>query len=277
MAVYRRTSRRRSVLILLVLTAITLITVDARGNNGGVTRTVRDKAQDAMAPVQEGVDDILSPVADWFDGVTQSADLKQENRVLRRQLAEARGAAAQSRAVRRENAELKRLNGLKSITDIPGVDAQVIAASPGNFESTITIDKGSNSGIMTGMPVVTGDGLVGRVVQASGKRATVLLLTDPDSGVAVRLENSGGAGVASGRAGSSLLRVDFVNPQYKVKVNELASTAASTVYPPDIPVGTVASVRTSAGAIEQTIQLRPVADVGRATFVRVLKWTPASG
>ncbi len=212
MAVYRRTSRRRSVLILLVLTAMTLITVDARGNNGGVTRTVRDSAQDAMAPVQEGVDDILSPVADWFDGVTQSADLKQENRVLRKQLADARGQAAQSSAMRRENEELKRINDLQSTSDIPGVTAQVIAGTPGNFESTITIDKGSDSGITTDMPVVTGDGLVGRVVQASGKRATVLLLTDPDSSVSVRLEKSGGTGLANGRAGSDLLRVDFVEP-----------------------------------------------------------------
>jgi rod shape-determining protein MreC len=275
-AVYRRTSRRRSVLILLVLTAITLITVDARGNNGGVTRTVRDSAQDAMAPVQEGVDDILSPVADWFDGVTQSADLKDENRVLRRQLADARGQAAQSSAMRRENQELRNINGLQSTAAIPGVTAQVIAGTPGNFESTITIDKGSDSGITTDMPVVTGDGLVGRVVQASGKRATVLLLTDPDSGVAVRLEKSGGTGVANGRAGTDLLRVDFVNPRFKVKPGEIASTAASTVYPPDIPVGTVATVRTSPGAIEQTIQVRPVADVGRATVVRVLKWRSSS-
>lgn len=264
-------------LILLVLTSITLITVDARGNNGGVTRTVRNAAQDAMAPVQEGVDDILSPVADWFDGVTQSADLKQENRVLRRQLGDARGQAAASSAMRRENNDLKRLENLEYIGDIPSVDAQVIAGTPGNFESTITIDKGSDVGITTGMPVVTGDGLVGRVVQASSRRATVLLLTDPDSGVAVRLENSGGTGLANGRAGSDLLRLDFVAPRFKVKRNELVYTAASTVYPADIPVGTVASVRASPGAIEQTIQVRPVADVGRASFVKVLKRTGGTG
>src|SRR4051812_33474615 len=201
-----------------------------------------------MAPVQEGVDDILSPVADWFDGVTQSADLKEENRVLRKQLADARGQAAQSSAVRRENEELRRINDLESVADIPGVTAQVIAGTPGNFESTITIDKGSDAGITTDMPVVTGDGLVGRIVQASGKRATVLLLTDPDSGVAVRLETSGGSGVANGRAGSNLLRVDFVKPSYQVKQDELVSTAAGR-YPPDIPVGTVVAVRKSPGAI----------------------------
>lgn len=261
-------------LILLILTSITLITVDARGNNGGVTRTVRDQARDAIAPVQEAVDDILSPVADWFDGVTQSADLKQENRVLRRQLAEARGEAALSRGARRQIRELRRLAELPYAPDAPGVTAQVIAGSPGNFESTIAVDKGSDAGIATGMPVVTGDGLVGRVVQASGKRATVLLLTDPGSGVFVRLEHSGGTGVASGRAGSDLLRLDFVKPEFKVKPGELVFTAADSRYPADIPVGRVVSVKKAPGAIEQTILLQPLADIGRASVVKVLQTTP---
>jgi rod shape-determining protein MreC len=273
-AVYRRTSRRRSVLILLILTSITLITVDARGNNGGVTRTVRDSARDAMAPVQEAVDDILSPVADWFDGVTESADLKQENRVLRDQLAEARGEAARSRGARREIRELRRLAELPYAPDLPGVTAQVIAGSPGNFESTIAVDKGTDAGIRVGMPVVTGDGLVGRVVEASGRRATVLLLTDPGSGVSVRLENSGGTGVANGRAGSDLLRLQFVNPRFKVKSGELVFTANSTVYPSDIPVGSVVSVKKAPGALQQTILLQPLADIGRASVVKVLDTTP---
>ena len=277
MAVYRRTSRRRSVLILLVLTSITLITIDARSNGGGVTRTVRDAARDTMAPVQSAVDDVLSPVADWFDGVAQSGNLKDENRTLRRELAQARGEAAQSRAVRRENEELRKLAQLPLTQAIPGVNAQVIAGSPGNFESTVTLDRGGDAGIATGMPVVTGDGLVGRVVQASRKRATVLLLTDPNSGVAVRLEKSGGTGVASGRAGSNLLGLDFVNPSFKVTKNELVSTADSSRYPANIPVGRVASVKTSPGAIEQTILVQPLADIARSSVVRVLKFRGSAG
>ena len=191
-----------------------------------MTRTVRDSARDAMAPVQSAVDDVLSPVADWFDGVAQSGNLKEENRTLRRELAQARGEAAQSRGVLRENGELRKLAQLPFVGDLAGVTAQVIAGSPGNFESTIAVDKGTDAGIVTGMPVVTGDGLVGRVVQASRKRATVLLLTDPNSGVAVRLEKSGGTGVASGRAGSNLLRLDFVKPGFKVKPGELVFTTS---------------------------------------------------
>ena len=179
--------------------------------------------------------------------------------------------------MRRENQELRKLAELPLTQSLPGVDAEVIAGSPGNFESTVTLDRGSDVGIATGMPVVTGDGLVGRVVQASRKRATVLLLTDPNSGVAVRLEKSGGTGVASGRAGSKLLGLDFVNPTFKVTKNELVSTADSSVYPPNIPVGRVASVRTSPGAIEQTILVQPLADIARSSVVRVLKYRGAPG
>ena len=98
-AVYRRTSRRRSVLILLVLTSITLITVDARGNGGGVTRTVRDSAarRDGPGPVGGR----RHPVAGRRLVRRRDPERRPRSRrtgVLRRQLAQARGEAAQSRA-----------------------------------------------------------------------------------------------------------------------------------------------------------------------------------
>lgn len=278
MAVYRRTSRRRSVLILLVLTSITLITLDARGNGSGVTRTVRDAARDSMAPVQSAVDDALSPVDDWIDGVTRSADLKQENRVLRRDLARARGEAAAARSANLENRELRELAKLEYAPDIPGVTAQVVAASPGNFESTVALDKGTDDGVMNGQPVVAGDGLVGRVVDVSRRRATVLLLTDPQSGVSVRLEGTNQPGVANGRAGGDLLRLEAVPPDVRVRKGDLVFTSGLniSIYPAGIPVGRVVEVRRIPGAIEQTILVRPVVDVGRASFVQALRW-PTQG
>lgn len=273
MAVYRRASRRRSVLILLVLTSITLITLDARGNNGGVTGTMRDAARDSMAPVQSAVDDVLSPVNDWIDGVTRSSQIKQENRVLRRELAEARGQAAESQGALRENKELRALQRLPWAPGLRGITAQVVGGSPGNFESTIALDKGTADGVMNAMPVVAGGGLVGRVVHASGKRATVLLLTDPTSGVSVRLGNTGDRGLVNGRAGSNLLRL-VVEPDVTVKRNDLVVTSGleGSVFPANIPVGRVVSVKKEPGAIESTILVRPLVDVGRASFVRALEW-----
>ena len=215
MAVYKRASRRRSVLVLLVLTSLTLITLDVRGGNGGVTRSVRDFAQDAVAPVQEGVDGLFTPISNWWDGVTKAADIKDENVRLRRQLAEARGQQAAAQGALRENRALKGLTKLTFVQDIPGVDAQIVTGSPSNFESTVGLDKGRDAGIGPGMPVVAGEGLVGRVTDASGRRSTVLLLTDPSSGVSVRLATSGLLGIASGRSGSDLLRLDVESGRYQ--------------------------------------------------------------
>jgi rod shape-determining protein MreC len=267
------------VLILLVLTSITLITLDARGNGSGVTRTVRDAARDSIAPVQSAVDDVLEPVDDWIDGVTRSADLKQENRILRRDLAQARGEAAESRGARRENRELRALAGLEYAPDLDGVSAQVVTVSPGNFESTVGLNKGTDDGVFNGMPVVAGDGLVGRVVDASKRRATVLLLTDSKSGVSVRLEHSNALGVANGRSGNELLRLEAVPPDVKVREGDLVFTSGRdiSVFPANIPVARVEEVRKSPGAIEQTILVRPLVDVGRATFVRALDWPVRGG
>ena len=271
MAVYRSSNRRRSVLVLLLLTSITLITLDTRSNGGGATATARNTARDAISPVQDAVGDVLDPIDDWFDGVTRSGDLKNENARLRRDLAEAVASAAAGRGALRENRELKELAGLTYAPGLTGVDAQVVTASPSNFSETVGIDKGTDAGVIVGMSVVTGDGLVGRVTSTSRRRATVLLLTDPKSGVSVRFENSGALEVASGRQGSSLLALD-VPLDVKVRRGELVLTSGAdpSIFPGGLPVGTVVSVRSLVGALSQTVLVQPLLEVGHATFVRVL-------
>ena len=69
-----RPNRRRTILILLVLTSITLITVDTRGGDSGVGGRVRNAVRDVFAPVQDGVDSLTQPIEDWGDGVTFEFD-----------------------------------------------------------------------------------------------------------------------------------------------------------------------------------------------------------
>ena len=79
----------------------------------------------------------------------------------------------------------------------------------------------------------------------------------------------------NGRAGSNLLRLE-VAPDVTVKRGDLLFTSGleGSVFPANIPVGRVVSVKKEPGAIEQTILVRPLVDVGRASFVRALEWPP---
>ncbi len=279
MALSRRGNRRRSILVLLVVTSVTLITLDERGQGSGVIGSARDAARDALAPVQTAVDDVFSPVGDWWDGITRAGSLKSENARLRRRLAEERGRVSTAKEALTENEELKKLAQVPFVPGIPVITAEVVAGSPGNFELTAEISKGASSGVAAGMPVVAGEGLVGKVNDASRRRATVLLLTDPSSAVGVRLEKSNVPGVAKGQTGSNLLRLDFIDSSVPVAKGELVFTAGlqDAVFPAGIPVAKVVSVKKEPGDLTQSILLQPLVDVSRIEFVKVLRWPVASG
>src|SRR5688572_21684184 len=207
MAVYRRESRRRPILVMVIVTSLALITLDTGGN--GIISSVRNSARDLIAPVQGVVDDAFHPVETLFDGVSKYDAVRAENARLRARINELEKDLNAQRAVGQNAIELERLVDLPNIEDVTGVVAQVIGSSPGNFERTITLNKGTSQGIIVGMPVVVGSGVVGRVTDASRTRATVTLIDSLNQGVGVRTEKAREQAVTEGRAGDKLLRPTF--------------------------------------------------------------------
>ena len=276
MAVYRRSTRHRFLLVLLVLTSITVITVDVRGGGSGVMESFRRAARDAFAPVQSAADDVINPVGDFFGGLFRYGHLKSENARLRHQLADARGKAAAASSADRERQELLALQKLSFADTIPTVAARVVATSPSNFQLTVEIDRGLPAGIKKGMPVVTGAGLVGKVIAVSQERATILLLTDPSFNVGIRLAGSGDVGVARGNGTRTPLPVDLVDVGTKVAGDEVVVTSGlqGSVFPPGIPVGKVRSAKVQPGSLQHEISIDPVVDLSRLDFVKVLIWEP---
>lgn len=276
MAVYRRSARPRFTLLLLVLTAITLLTLDERGAR--VVGTVRNAARDAFAPVTSAAESVFEPVGDVFQGIVHYGDLEAENARLREQLAARQGEQLQAQDAQRELKALLDQQELEYIGDIPTVAARVVATSPNNFELTIEIDRGTGDGVVRGMPVVSGAGLVGRVVEAGRTRSTVLLLNDPQSSVGVRLASSGDVGVATGQGLRSPLGVDLIDPTTVVPPDEVVVTSGlqQSVFPPGIPVGRVVSATARPGELQQDVTVVPVVDLRRLTFVKILQWSPRS-
>jgi rod shape-determining protein MreC len=275
-AVYRRTARPRFVLLVLVLSAITLVTLDARANGGGVVGQLRTKGQDAFAPIQDATHAVLRPVGDFFTGVLHYGDVKRENARLRAQLATARGQQDQAAEAQRELRLLLDQQHLGFVGNIPTVAAQIVDTSSSNFELSVVVNRGTDSGVALGMPVVAGSGLVGRVVEVAAKRSTVLLLTDPTFSVGVRLTTSGDVGVADGTGRQSPMRVDLVDPATKIKVGDVLVTSGlqQQRFPKDIPVGKVRSVSQQPGALQESVTLDPAVDLSRLEFVQILQWAP---
>ncbi|MGH9224853.1 MAG: rod shape-determining protein MreC [Acidimicrobiales bacterium] len=274
MAVYRRSRRHRFLLLLLVLTSVTVITLDYRGAGGGSLESVRRTARDALAPLQDAASNALEPVGNFFGGITRYRSLQKENARLRADLEKARGDQLLTEGAERERQALLELMRLDFAATIPATAARVVSTSPSNFQNTIVVDRGTEHRIAVGMPVVTGAGLLGRVLEVSKTRATIQLVTDRSASVGVRLTGSGEVGVATGAGSKEPLRVEFVAATTEVKEGEAVVTSglAGSAYPPEIPVGKVRSIAKPPGAVQQEITIDPAVDIARLEFVKVLLW-----
>lgn len=273
MAVYRRSARPRFVLLLLVLTSVTLLTLDERGV--GVIDTAKDGARDVFAPIRSVSDTVMTPVGNLIGGVVHYGDLEAENARLRKENDELRGRAMEAEDANRENEALRDQLDLEFVGDIPTVAARVVVRTPSNHELSIVINRGRAHGVADGMPVVSGAGLVGRISNVSRTTSTVVLVKDRHAAVGVRLA-SGDVGVAGGAGGRNPLRVDGIDPETEVAKGELVVTSGlqQSLYPPNIPVGTVVSSRKVAGGLEQVVSVEASVDIDRLSFVSVLLWSP---
>ncbi len=273
MAVSPRSGRSRSVLIFLVFLSITFITLDSRSGGGGVSGEIRGVLKSVFSPIQSVASTIVEPFENAISGITGYGALKEENAVLRDEVADLERRASVGDDVRKELADALALQGLPFIGDIPTVAARVVSLPTSNFEQTIEIDKGSKAGIDTGMPVVTSAGLIGRVIDTTARRSTVQLISDPTSSVGVLLPISNERGVADGEGKFRDLLVDFIEPSVKVAPGEIAVTSGvGGSFPAGIPVGHVDRSKDIPGELQRWVTIEVSADFERLNLVKVLQW-----
>jgi rod shape-determining protein MreC len=275
-ALPRRNGRSRGTLLFLILLSITVLTLDFRGEGAGVIDRVRDGAGDAIAPIRRVAGSALSPVSSAFNGVTGYDDLEDENAKLKARIEELEGEGIQEEdAVR----ELRELLALQQLDDwamgLPQISARVVSAPVSNFEQTIELDKGSRDGIRVDLPVVTGSGLVGRVIDVSSRRSLVRLITDPESSVGVRTARKSQTGIVTGEGAGRRLSVGFVDSAADVLAGDLMVTSGlsggSDIYPPSIPVARVTKAKAVEGELQKDVEVEPLSDIANLRFVKVLQ------
>jgi rod shape-determining protein MreC len=276
--VYRKqVRRRRAVLALLVLSSFALLTATYGQSSGGLQRGVSA----IFGPLQEGADRTLKPARDlvnWFD---QTFDARGENDRLKSELEETRSKAVAGEVATQENVQLKKLLELDRSGAIASgyepLTARVIARSPTIWYSTVTVDKGTGSGVKVNDPVVNGDGLIGRVSSATSGTAQVTLITDPSSAVSGKIVPGGVQGIIKPEVGNPEdLILDFLDSSKTVHQGEDVVTAGwraeglASRFPPNIPVGRVTEASIVEQEASQQVHLRPFADMRSLDLLQVL-------
>ncbi len=148
--------------------------------------------------------------------------------------------------------------------------AAVIGRDPSPFLHYVIINRGSNDGILRGMPVVTDQGLVGRVEAVIADASRIQLITDPASSVNVHLQNADVDASLSGSVTGDV-SLDLIPQDTNIRQGDLVLTSGlGGGYPPDLIVGQVVNVRKREFDLFQQATVQPVVDFNRLQIVLVI-------
>ena len=253
--------------------------VDARDATGE-QKVLRIWTQTFASPLQNASSKVSGATGGFFEQMWNFRRTAQENEQLKERLAKTELELNTARQATAENERLKALLSLNEHTKIESVPARVIARDPSVWFNTITINRGSSSGVTVNMPVVTGGGIVGRVITVSPWASQVMLITDEKAGagaVVGQLGQSGALGSVRGRAdlGVGLIEMKYVSGLEKVEVNDyVMTTGQDGIYPQGLNIGRVVEVKNGTATTAHQIIIQPGAQLDHLEEVAVLLYHP---
>ena len=273
------TDRSALVAIVLLVVSLLLMTFDVRSSSEGLGATFRNGAQFLAAPLQAGINAVVTPVVGFADGLANLAGLRQENERLRERIAELEAELIRVGHLEDQVEELSVLLGLRLEGDLQDLAiAAEVTGRAGNLDPTLFINRGTEDGVHHGQPVVDSQGALVGVVSEAGERSSVVtpITSRRSPAVTVRLADDR-RGIVEG-LGTGGLQLSILDADAPVVEGELLTTfgpfGESDSYPKGLFVGTVAeSASPRSGVIR--VDVEPIGDLDRVEYVGILPWPPS--
>jgi rod shape-determining protein MreC len=276
----RSALRRRAVVAVLVVLSLVLITVSFRDPTGGALSGVESAGITVLRPFEIAAERVARPFRDvygYFHGLVHA---KRENTRLRSEVDRLRQEVIQNQTALEENlklrSQLRYIDSPRFPVDYAPVNTRIISRAPSDFDQHVVIAAGSNAGIRIDTPIVTQDGLVGRVTKVSGSASEVTLITDEESAVQARDQQTGAIGLVRHGQSQGQLILDRVGKEQAVGPGDVIVTAGTqsrqypSLFPKGIPIGQVISVGQTDTAYFKTIQIDPYVPFGSLDSVTAL-------
>ena len=266
-------------LVALLVANLIIMAVDARDADGR-HKVLRVWTQTFASPLQSASSKASGATTGFFDQIWNFRSTAQQNEQLKERLTQVEQELNAARQATAENERLKALLSLHEKTQLQSVPARVIARDASVWFNTITINRGTSSGIAVNMPVVTGGGIVGRIIAVGPWSSQVMLITDEKAGagaVVGQLGQSGAMGSVRGRAdlNVALIEMRYVSGLEKVEVGDsVMTTGQDGIYPAGLNIGKVVDVKTGTATQAHQILIQPGAQLDQLEEVAVLLYHP---
>lgn len=211
---------------------------------------------------------LLANTVDLASLESENSKLRTENMMLKAQL-------QRLSSLEMETQRLQRLLGTTGRMDIPSLKvANVVHFSNHPLSQFLTVNKGQIDQIHEGQPVIDANGVLGQIINTALTSSRVLLITDPDHQIPVRIQRTGQRGILSG-AGNNMTQLEFIPLSSSVEVGDiLLSSGLGGTFPPGYPVAEITDISETPGLPYLTISAKPIADLNSSYEVLILSAQP---
>jgi len=253
------------VVIGLAITGIIILAIS------GLLGKILGKATSPLVDAQSWLSTRVQAVEDFLTVPRDVTFLQEENSNLKNEISQLQ---AEILILKQQVSETEILYALldfaRTRPENKYIAASVIGRDPSPFLNYVIIDHGSDDGIFKGMPVVTQQGLVGRIDAVTATAARIQLINDPNSIVNVRLENAKIEAEVNGSV-SGDLTLEMVNLDANLKEGDLVVTSGlGGMYPADILIGQVLSPSKPENSLFLQASIQPVVDFSNLRAVLVI-------
>lgn len=262
---FRKNNRWQSIALGLIIVGILALAL------GGFLAPVGNAVASPFITVQTWLSTRFQTILDFINAPDDLVRLRQRNSEL-----EAEIANLQTEVISLQQ-QVTEVEILSSLLDFARSQRQneykaatVVYRDPRPFLKYVIIDIGSDDGVLSGMPVVSAEGLVGRIDAVTASAARVMLITDAASSVNVGIQPSDTTAVLAGSVTSNLTLDLIAQDEHVEPGNLILTSGLGGVYPPDILVGQVASVRSTATELFQQGAVQSAVDFERLEVVLVI-------
>jgi rod shape-determining protein MreC len=264
---------RSSSYLFLAAVVAQLVLISAQVTTRSGMPILQAVAFGMVAEVQRAGAAVVGGASGLWTGYVDLRGLRRDNERLTRELAQARIAWQQERALAQRSRNLEQLLDLRSRLTVETTAADVIAAAATPEFRTVTLGKGTQAGLRPDMAVIAPAGVVGRIIVPSARAAKVQLLIDLNAAAGALVERSRAQGVVVG-TGADTLRLEYVSGSAEVEAGDTVITSGiDGIYPKGFVVGHVEKVERSGGAYG-LITVRPAVDFSSLEEVLVVLTPP---
>lgn len=266
------TTRLLAVILLIAAVCLGLAAyTGAAGQDSPVSTAVGT----ALAPLQKGVSTVSEKVEHFIAHFRNYDAMEAENKELREKVAELEQQVRNAQIAVDENEQLRVLTGLVKNNPTFHYDmAEVIAHSPGQWTTTISIDKGTMDGVAENDLVVTAEGMVGYVSLAAPNYSQVTTVLDTNMQAGALVTRTRESGVAQGDyelMGDGMLRLSYLGKDSDVVIGDTIQTSGEGgVFPKGVMIGTVERVMTEENGMNNYAVIRPFVDPADVTDVYII-------